>query len=134
MFGFELPTSTMDIAMWSAVGVVVLNLFVWVLFLLYERGIFTKQLHDIIFKIDEFCDNYSDPEKRGLAIDDVMSLLGWRRIIVPRVLVGWWVDAEVYYLHKIVPDLHQYTDHTVVTLGKAELPCADDAKKEGDAP
>lgn len=69
-------------------------------------------LQKIIFELDRAADNMENQQKRAAAIQAVSDMLGWRRIIVPKVLIGWLIDAEVAAVRKIqaltdTPNLHQ---------------------------
>jgi hypothetical protein len=98
-----------------AAGVVLAVLFlVAVLHLLY-RGLPTSKaktaVQKIIYELDRHADQMQNREKRAAAIQAVMDILGWRRIIVPKVLIGWLIDAEVAFIRKVqaatdTPNLH----------------------------
>lgn len=65
----------------------------------------------IIYELDRHADQMENKEKRATAVQAVMDLLGWRRIIVPKVLVGWLIDLEVAVIRKAqtatdTPNLH----------------------------
>lgn len=103
-----IPMNGPTIAMTVLGSIVAVNLLLWALFILYAKfGALRPHLRTIITLIDEFCDSYTDPEKRKKAIENVNGLLGWRRIFIPEFLVGWAVDSEVYFLHKVCPDVHK---------------------------
>jgi len=60
-----------------------------------------ETLQKIIFEIDKHADQMENKEKRATAIQAVMDLLGWRRIVVPKILIGWLIDTEVAVIRKI---------------------------------
>lgn len=69
-------------------------------------------LQKIIYELDRHADDMENHEKRATAIQAVMDLLGWRRIVVPKVLVGWLIDGEVAFIRRVqavtdTPNLHE---------------------------
>jgi Co/Zn/Cd efflux system component len=100
----------------AAVGVIlaalVLVLVVHIVYRGLPPGKAKEGLQKIIYELDRHADDMENHEKRAAAIQAVMDLLGWRRIIVPKVLVGWLIDTEVAAIRKIqqatdTPNLHQ---------------------------
>ena len=72
-------------------------------------------LDKIIYKLDRHADQMENSAKRAAAVQAVMDILGWKKIVVPKVLVGWVIDAEVTFIRKVqaatkTPDLHQAGD------------------------
>jgi hypothetical protein len=54
----------------------------------------------------------SNVKKRADAIRQVNEVLGWRRVVVPAVIIGWVIDAEVAAIRKMqktanTPNLHE---------------------------
>ena len=108
----------MQIAVAAAGTILAALILVLVLHIVY-RGLTTGKAKDalqkIIYELDRYADDMENQQKRAMAIQAVMDLLGWRRIIVPKVLVGWLIDAEVAAIRKIqaatdTPNLHQEVD------------------------
>jgi hypothetical protein len=67
-----------------------------------------KHLEWLLYCVDEECDDLEIPAKRALAIMAVQQLLGWKRLFLPTVVVGFVIDLIVKIVRKIgVPDLHQ---------------------------
>ena len=100
----------------AAAGIIlaalVLVLIVHVVYRGLPTGTAKDGLQKIIYELDRHADEMENDEKRAAAIQSVMDILGWRRIIVPKVLVGWLIDAEVAAIRKIqqatdTPDLHR---------------------------
>lgn len=85
------------------------------LFLLFAKlpdGRFRKSIRNIIFELDKFADRMENAEKRENAIRQINDILGWRRILVPHVLIGWVIDAEVAAIRRMqkatdCPNLHE---------------------------
>ncbi len=91
------------------------NLLAMVLFLLFAKlpdGRLRQVIRGIIYWLDEFADDMTNTEKRQSAIRQLNDVLGWRRVLVPAVLIGWVIDMEVSAIRKMqaatnTPDLHQ---------------------------
>ena len=67
-----------------------------------------EHLTQLLYLLDEQCDNMVIPAKRIVAIMAVQQLLGWRRLFIPTVVVGFVLDMLVKCLRKTgIPDLHQ---------------------------
>jgi len=104
---FTIPFDAPTIALMLFGSILGVNLLLWVIFIMYAKfGSLRPHLQAIIGWVDNYCDDYEDPEKRKVAVANINELLGWRKIFIPTFLIGWAVDAEVYYLHKICPDVH----------------------------
>ncbi|WP_371378960.1 hypothetical protein [Sporomusa aerivorans] len=96
----------------TILAALVLVLIVHVVYRGLPAGKAKESLKKIIYELDRHADDMENREKRAAAIQAVMDLLGWRRIVVPKVLVGWLIDAEVAAIRKIqqvtdTPDLHK---------------------------
>ncbi|WP_425057603.1 hypothetical protein SCACP_21190 [Sporomusa carbonis] len=110
-----IPTSELQIFIWAAgalLAALVLALVVHIVYRGLPAGKAKDGLQTIIYEMDRHADDMENHEKRAAAIQAVMDILGWRRIIVPKVLVGWLIDAEVATIRKIqqatdTPDLHK---------------------------
>lgn len=75
------------------------------------NGPLRDAIRSVIYELDKFADNMENSQKRSMAIQEINSLLGWRRILVPAALVGWVIDIEVAAIRKMqkatnTPDLH----------------------------
>lgn len=65
-------------------------------------------LTQLLFLLDEQCDNMEIPAKRAQAIIAIQSLLGWRRLFLPTIVVGVVLDMIVKIIRRTgLPDLHQ---------------------------
>ena len=65
-------------------------------------------LTQLLYMLDEQCDNMEIPAKRAQAIIAIQQLLGWRRLFLPTVVVGFVLDLIVKIMRKTgIPDLHQ---------------------------
>lgn len=65
-------------------------------------------LTQLLYLLDEQCDNMEIPAKRAQAIIAIQQLLGWRRLFLPTVVVGFVLDLIVKIMRKTgIPDLHQ---------------------------
>lgn len=96
----------------ASLAAVVLVLIVHIVYRGLPAGRAKDALQKIIYEIDRSADNMENQQKRAAAIQAVSDMLGWRRIIVPKVLIGWLIDAEVAVVRKIqqatdTPDLHK---------------------------
>jgi hypothetical protein len=96
----------------TILAALILVLIVHVVYRGLPAGTAKDGLRKIIYELDRHADDMENHEKRATAIQSVMDILGWRRIIVPKVLVGWLIDAEVAAIRKIqqatdTPDLHR---------------------------
>jgi hypothetical protein len=87
------------------VGVILaVNVLAMVFFVLYAKLPVSKTketIRNIIFALDRFADNMENAEKRRTAIQQINDILGWRRILLPGVLIGWVIDAEVAAIRKM---------------------------------
>ncbi len=98
--------------------ILVANVLAMVLFVLYAKLPVSKTketIRNIIFALDRFTDNMENAEKRRTAIQQINDVLGWRRILIPGVLIGWVIDAEVAAIRKMqqttdCPNLHEESD------------------------
>jgi len=64
-------------------------------------------LTQLLYLLDEQCDNLEIPAKRAQVIMAIQQLLGWRRLFLPTVVVGFVLDLIVKIVRKTgVPDLH----------------------------
>lgn len=64
-------------------------------------------LTQLLYLIDEQCDNLEIPAKRAQTIMAIQQLLGWRRLFLPAIVVGFVLDMIVKIVRRIgVPDLH----------------------------
>lgn len=91
---------------------IVLVLAVHIIYRGLPAGSAKTSLQKIIYELDRAADNMENQQKRAAAIQAVSDMLGWRRIIIPKVLIGWLIDAEVAVVRKIqqatdTPDLHK---------------------------
>lgn len=65
-------------------------------------------LTQLLYLLDEQCDNMEVPAKRAQAVLAIQQLLGWRRLFLPTVVVGFVLDLIVKIIRRTgLPDLHQ---------------------------
>lgn len=66
-------------------------------------------LYELLYSVDEWADDIEGKRaKREEVISGIQSLLGWRRIFLPRVVVGFAVDLATKLIRKLnCPDLHK---------------------------
>ena len=73
-----------------------------------DDGKVKEHLHQLLFLVDEQCDNMEIPAKRAQAIVAIQSVLGWRKILMPPVVIGFILDIFVKIIRALdVPNLHQ---------------------------
>lgn len=108
-------SSELQIFLWAAGVLLMANLLAMVLFVLFAKlpnGSLKVSVQKIIFELDRFADHMENAEKRRSAIQQINDVLGWRRVLVPAVLIGWVIDAEVAAIRKMqqatdCPNLHE---------------------------
>lgn len=65
-------------------------------------------LSKLLLMLDTFADAMEVRQTRYEAVAALQALLGWRRIFVPQVLIGFALDALVWALRRVgIPDLHK---------------------------
>lgn len=109
-----LSVNEYQIALYAAGVIIAANLLAMGLFVLYVKlpdSRLRESIKGSIFELDKIADNMEKVEKRRAAIQQINEILGWRRILVPGVLIGWIIDAEVAAVRKMqkaagMPDLH----------------------------
>ena len=73
-----------------------------------ENPTVKETLTQLLYLLDEQCDNMEIPAKRAQVIMGVQQLLGWRRLFLPAIVVGFVLDFIVKIIRKTgVPDLHR---------------------------
>ena len=104
----------MDYKLIAAVGLGIIAgacLMIWVIVQVRDRignPTVKAALTALLYHLDEQCDNMEIPAKRAQAIIAIQQLLGWRRLFLPTVVVGFVLDMIVKIVRKIgVPDLHK---------------------------
>lgn len=110
-----LPTSELQIFYWAAGVLLVALILVLIVHVVYRglpAGKAKTGLDNIIYQIDRHADNMENAQKRAVGIQAVMDVLGWRRIIVPKVLVALIIDFEVAWIRRVqkatdTPNLHK---------------------------
>jgi hypothetical protein len=109
-----IPTSELQIIYVAAGTLVAANVLAMGLFVMFAKlqdGRLKESIRSIIFELDRFADSMENIEKRRSAIQQINDILGWRKFIVPGVLIGWVIDAEVAVIRKMqqttnTPNLH----------------------------
>ena len=103
----------MDYKLIVAVGLGVIagaSLLIWVIVQVQariENPTVKETLTQLLYLLDEQCDNLEIPAKRAQVIMAIQQLLGWRRLFLPTVVVGFVLDLIVKIVRKTgVPDLH----------------------------
>ena len=84
---------------------------VWVLVQVWVRTdnpAVKAYLHHVLYFLDEQCDNIDTPAKKTQAVMAIQALLGWKRVWIPMVLIGFALDLLVKLIRKTgIPDLHK---------------------------
>lgn len=96
---FELKITFYAVGTLLAANILAMLLFV--LFAKLPDGKLRESIRDIICELDKFADNMENEMKRQRAIDQINSILGWKKILVPAALIGWVIDAEVSTIRKM---------------------------------
>lgn len=104
----------MDYKLIAAVGLGVIAgafLLIWAIVQVRDRidnAAVKDALTQLLYLLDEQCDNMEIPAKRAQAVLAIQQLLGWRRLFLPTVVVGFVLDLIVKIMRKTgIPDLHQ---------------------------
>ena len=104
----------MDYKLIAAVGLGVIAgafLLIWCIVQVRDRignPAVKDALTQLLYMLDEQCDNMEIPAKRAQAIIAIQQLLGWRRLFLPSIVVGFVLDLIVKIVRKTgVPDLHK---------------------------
>ena len=104
----------MDYKLIAAIGLGIIagaSLLIWVIVQVQSRienPTVKETLTQLLYLLDEQCDNMEVPAKRAQVIMGVQQLLGWRRLFLPTIVVGFVLDLIVRIIRKAgVPDLHQ---------------------------
>ena len=104
----------MDYKLIAAVGLgIIAGAFLLILLIVQVRDRISnpsvkEHLTQLLYLLDEQCDNMEIPAKRAQAIIAIQQLLGWRRLFLPTVVVGFVLDLIVKIMRKTgMPDLHQ---------------------------
>ena len=84
----------------------------WLTIKVYNSTTNTKvksKLEALLTSIDEWADGIeSVRQEREEAITALQSLMGWRKLFLPRVVVGFIVDSAVRIIRAVgCPDLHK---------------------------
>lgn len=110
-----LPTTELQVFVWAAGALLAALVLVLVVHVVYKGlpdGKAKDSLQKLIFEADRHADDMENEQKKAKVMQNIMDILGWRRIIIPKVLVSWLIDAEVAVIRRIqkatdTPDLHQ---------------------------
>ena len=104
----------MDYKIIAAIGLGVIAgaaLLIWIIVQVQariENPTVKETLTQLLYLLDEQCDNMEIPAKRAQVIMGVQQLLGWRRLFLPAIVIGFVLDLIVKIIRKTgVPDLHQ---------------------------
>lgn len=101
-----------------------LTVFLWVAGMLLAAGIavlliikltsrrFRRSVRTIIFELDTLANRMGNERKRRIAIHSIKEGLGWHRVLVPALVLGWIIDSEVAAVRRRkratnVPGLYQ---------------------------
>ena len=110
-----LSATESQIFAWAAGVILAANVLAVVLHFLY-KALSDSPLRDfirsVIFELDRLADNMENSEKRRAAIQQISEILGWRKVLIPAVLIGWIIDAEVAAIRRMqqsanTPDFHE---------------------------
>ena len=104
----------MDYKIVAAIGLGVIAgaaLLIWIIVQVQariENQTVKENLTQLLYLLDEQCDHMEIPTKRAQVIMGVQQLLGWRRLFLPAIVVGFALDIIVKIIRKTgIPDLHQ---------------------------
>jgi len=90
--------SELQLFFWVVGSLLAANVSMMAFFVLFARLSESKLkgvIRRIILELDEFADKMENSEKRNRAIQQINELLGWKKIVIPSVLIGWVIDMEV---------------------------------------
>lgn len=93
-----------QILYWGIGILLMANFGAMALFLMSARlphGKLREIIREIICQLDQLADNMEKSEKRAVAIQHINTILGWRGILVPSILIGWVIDCEVAAVRKM---------------------------------
>ena len=70
-----------------------------------------EAIRSVIYCLDKVADDMSNEKKRANAVQEINAVLGWRRILVPTVLIGWVIDFQIVAIRRMqraagTPNLH----------------------------
>lgn len=107
-------SSELQFFIWTGGALLAANALAMTLFVLFSRlpeSKLKENIRSIIFELDKFADSMENSEKRRLAIQHIKDILGWRKALIPAVLIGWIIDIEVAAIRKMqkstgTPNLH----------------------------
>lgn len=110
-----IPTSELYIAAYVVATIVGLNVVAMALFVLFAKlpnGKLKESIRNIIFELDRFADNMENQQKRQEAIGIINDTLVWKKVFIPKSIIGWLIDTEVSAIRKMqkstdTPDLHK---------------------------
>ena len=104
----------MDYKIIAAIGLGIIagaSILIWIIVQVQariENPTVKETLTQLLYLLDEQCDHMEVPAKRAQVIMGVQQLLGWRRLFLPTIVVGFVLDLIVRIIRKTgVPDLHQ---------------------------
>lgn len=97
---------------WISGGMIVAAFFlVWVAILIYNRAEnpeIKARVAALLYMLDKQCDSLEVPAIRTQVILGLQQLLGWKRIFLPTLVVGFVLDIMVLIVRRMgCPDLHK---------------------------
>ena len=102
---------TTQLLAWIAGGVIAAALvLIWAAVLLYNHATnpeIKAHVTALLYLIDEQCDALEVPARRMQTIIALQQLLGWKRIFLPGIVLGFVLDVMVRIVRRMgCPDLH----------------------------
>ena len=104
----------LDYKIIAAIGLGIIagaSLLIWIIVQVQARidsPAVKETLTQLLYLLDEQCDNLEIPAKRAQVIMGIQQLMGWRRLFLPAIVVGFVLDLIVKIIRKTgVPDLHK---------------------------
>ena len=99
---YGIGPSELKIILWLVVFVCFLAYIIpRAIFYFYEKNknpVTHDILREIIYYLDEFADDMSNKEKKEAAIAKFSETINVKGVKIPKVVVGWIVDAEVHHI------------------------------------
>ncbi|MBP2661120.1 MAG: N-acetylmuramoyl-L-alanine amidase family 2 [Firmicutes bacterium] len=113
--------SELQLFFWVLGSLLVANVSMMAFFVLFAKLSESKLkgvIRRIILELDAFADKMENSEKRHRAIQQINETLGWKKFVIPSVLIGWVTDMEVAAIRKMQQsiDSSNRTDTRQVTL------------------
>ncbi|SFL98739.1 peptidoglycan recognition protein family protein [Pelosinus propionicus] len=100
--------SELQLFFWVLGSLLAANISMMAFFVLFAKLSESKLkgvIRRIILELDALADNIENSEKRNRAIQRINETLGWKRFVIPSILIGWVTDMEVADIRKMQQDI-----------------------------